>query len=281
MRKDNNTHRKYQRQARYYNIPDSLLLQSNVQLLPLYLEIERHAMVQKDKFCRLSDQQLADHLEVNKSTIVRQRLRLESMGMVVIIGSHSSRQVWPWHTYCLELEKAGDTEALDQLLLKALARPVQAKVFDPAPAHKMLCPDDDLIKTTISSRYNAPSFHSLETEAEMRQALDQFAVASIADLCWLFGQECTALIYDRYRRLVAYGKIKKVQDHAVAYAWSTRHNARYMMDLAKYLDPQNPGYKKPIRDRAASSQPGKSGLTGEQAQLLQQLQKNTELNDLF
>lgn len=177
-----------------------------------------------------------------------------------------------WHQYCLVLEQSGDMQAIDKLLYLAIDRPYEPELFHQSAEKVTHCPEDSAIRAYILEKYPSHSFHQLPPD-QMQAAAEGYSIQHVADLCWLFSQNVSPLIYNRYRRAVNKGLIKQIALRAGQYAMSNRDDPDFMMDLDRYLDPQNPGWRKRIRN-FNRERVGKSGLNDRQAGFLKVMQQN-------
>lgn len=275
--------RSVQRLARPYNLPDCLLQPKNVKLLPLYVRIEQLSL--EKGHCYAGDQSLAEYLGTNKSTIVRQRCRLEKLGLVIREGEAKNRSLFPWWQWAAREARTGNLEGVNRLLAAVVDRPYQGNIeFDePIEGGKNpIAPPHEEVLRYCRNKYGSTSFHEL-TEGQQYAFIQsgQFALQNVADLYWLFEQEVTPKAYDLFRRLQP-GQRSQVQQHAPAYAYSNRDNADMMMNLSRYLNPFEPGYKLRIRDRASrkNQATGRKTNTAQAVHLANSIQV-TDQGDIF
>jgi hypothetical protein len=224
---------------------------------------------------------------VDKSTVSRQRVRLQKLGLVIKEGGGRNRKLWPWWQYAARLARAGDTAAVDRLLAKALQRPIQGNVFEQAPAEQPpaprvpVCPSPEAIEAYVLQTYGCGSFFDLPQREQIIWT-QRWALQNVGDLAWLFAQEITPSIYQKYKALKPQEK-NRYEKHAPRYAWGNRDNPDFMMRLSKYLNPYDPGYAQPLRDRASRklNKTGRSGFSAEQAQYLAQQATAVDTDDFL
>lgn len=246
--------REYQRKAKAYNLPGSLLEPAHNHLIALYLQIE--ALSLKSGFCSASDITLSKYLKVNKTTVVRQRVKLIDLGLIIQKGGvikGKARQLYLWHQVAAILQEKNNQAALSKLLAHALRKPHQVELeampeintADFAPDFHG--PTDDFYRQYIAGKYPVTNFFELpHTEQETWR--DKWRLESPADLVWLFAQEMTPLAYKIYKGL-APGIRAKIAAHAPFYVYSNRDNPDMVMNLIKYISPATAGYKTRIRNR--------------------------------
>ena len=217
--------------------------------------------------------------------VVRQRNRLEEMGVIIREGNASERKLYPWWQWASLRALAGDIRAVEELLLRVINKPVQAKIEfsddEPKPAPQIgPAPEPNVIAAYISDNYPSLSFFELDEEGK-RLYSENWRLSSVADLAWLFDQNITPLAYDRYRRLNPQQRAQ-LEKHAPKYAWGNRDGADFMMDLSAYLDPREPGYLKRIRDRASRkfNPKNRTGFNASQAAFIYD-QSRGNPNDYF
>lgn len=277
MDKGTKNWRIYQRKARAYNIPDILL--KHAKLIPLYIMVEGLCMETGE--CFAGDEYLAKVLEVDKTTVVRQRVKLEALGLIFRRGKGNTRKLQTWPHKAAALQKAGDLKAIEEILHRAVGQPLQAELDlgaeePPSKPQGKTVPSDEFIAAQIQARYPAKSYHHLGGEDEQRLWRNEWQLNSVVDLLWLFDQEITEEVYRRFKSLNTQQRAKVI-GHAPQYAWANRGQADFMMNLDNYLDARNPGWRKRIRDFASkggaqggNKRGSRTGLNQQQASWLQQ-----------
>lgn len=244
--------RSVQNLARPYRLPDCLVTKEAAKLIPLFLYIESLSI--KKGYCFAGDQRLADDLGYNKSSVVRQRLKLERFGVVIREGEAKNRKLWPWWQWVAA--NAGKSLNEVEALLERLMPPPpgQAELFKDddfiTPTRVETVPEPAHLKEAIMAKYGALSYFELAEQQQVSLRVT-WRLETFADLCFLFNQVLiTPEGYGNYRKLTP-AQRQQIENHAPHYAYGNRDNQAFMADLADYLNPYKPGYLKRLRDIAS------------------------------